>query len=161
MNATPEALRQAMRHWTTGVTVVTAAHRGQRHGMTVSSFTSVSLEPPLVLVALQRDTRTCALVEAARAFGVTVLSQGQQAISNRFAGREAQADRFAGLETFTLHTGAPLLAAGEAWFDCRVWQQIPAGTHIVFFGEVVVARAGETFDPLLYGNRRYHRLREV
>lgn len=156
-----EALRQAMRHWVTGVTVVTAAHQGQRHGMTVSSFTSVSLEPPLVLIALQRGTRTHALVTAARAFGVTVLSQEQQAISNRFAGRDETTDRFAGLETFTLHTGAPLLVGGEAWFDCRLWQEIVAGTHTLFLGEVVAARASETFHPLLYGNRQYWRLPEV
>ncbi len=153
-----ESLRQAMRHWATGVTVVTTVHQGRRHGMTVSSFTSVSLDPPLVLVALQRDTRTRTMVAAAGVFAVTVLSQGHQAISNRFAGWEESVDRFAGLETFTLVTGAPLLRDGEAWLDCRVSQRVEAGTHTVFIGEVVDARFAETFDPLLYFNRAYRRL---
>jgi len=157
----PEALRQAMRHWATGVTVVTAAHGSRQHGMTVSSFTSVSLRPPLVLIALERGTRTRSLVTAAGAFGVTVLSQGQQTISNRFAGRdEDTTDRFAGVEVFKLVTGAPLLRGGEAWLDCRVVQQVEAGTHTLFIGEVVAAQAGERFDPLLYYNRAYRRLSE-
>jgi len=155
-----ETLRQAMRHWATGVTVVTTAHQGRRHGMTVSSFTSVSLNPPLVLVALERKTRTRTMVAAEGVFAVTVLSQGDQAVSNRFAGRMEGEDRFAGLETFSLVTGAPLLRAGEAWLDCRVVQQVEAGTHTIFIGEVVAARAGEAFAPLLYFNRAYRRLGE-
>ena len=70
----PEQIRQAMRLWASGVTVVTAAYENERHGMTVSSFASISLEPPLLMVALQKTTRTSDLILRAQAFGVTILS---------------------------------------------------------------------------------------
>ncbi len=154
-----EDLRQAMRKWATGITVVTAAVEGQRHGMTVSSFTSVSLEPPLVLIALRQESRTHALAERAGHFGVSILSQEQKEISNRFAGRGAEdADRFAGLATAALVTGAPLLEGSLAWFDCRIVQTIPAGTHTVFLAEVLAARAFDEDAPLLYFDRQYRSL---
>ena len=84
-----EQLRQTMRAWTSGVTVVTATHAGARHGMTVSSFTSVALDPPLIIISLQVNSRTHALISQARSFAVTVLSADQQEISDRFAGRVA------------------------------------------------------------------------
>lgn len=155
----PEDLRQAMRHWVTGVAVVAAAQGDVRHGMTVNTFTSVSLEPPLVLVALHRQSRTRSLVLRAGAFAVTVLSQHQAVISDRFAGQEEDSgERFAGLDTFTLVTGAPLLSDGEAWFDCRLYQALEAGTHTLILGEVVAVRAAEVFRPLVYANRAYRRL---
>ena len=83
----PEQVRHAMRAWASGVTIVTAAHKNEQHGMTVSSFASVSLDPPLLMVALQKTTRTSGLVSRAQAFGVTILSAGQREISERFAGR--------------------------------------------------------------------------
>jgi len=106
----PEQLRQAMRLWATGVTVVTSQHEGVTHGMTVSSFTSVSLTPPQVLIALAQSTRTHALVKASRTFGVTVLGANQRVISDRFAGRQPDnEDRLSELKTFSLVSGAPLL----------------------------------------------------
>ncbi len=148
-----------MRQWATGVTVVSAAAQGRRHGMTVSSFTSLSLEPPLVLVVLYQESRTHALVQAAGSFGVTILARSQKEISDRFAGRTPDdADRFAGLETETLQTGAPLLKGGLAWFDCRVEQAVPTGTHTLFVGRVVAARSFEGGEPLLYYDRAYRAL---
>ncbi len=154
-----EDLRNAMRQWATGVTVVSASAQGRRHGMTVSSFTSLSLEPPLVLVALYQESRTHALVQAAGSFGVTILARAQREISDRFAGRTPDdADRFAGLETGTLQTGAPLLKGGLAWFDCRVEQAVPTGTHTLFVGRVVAARSFRAGEPLLYYDRAYRAL---
>jgi len=148
-----------MRKWATGVTVVSAAAQGRRHGMTVSSFTSLSLEPPLLLVVLYQKSRTHALVQAAGSFGVTILASSQREISDRFAGRTPdETDRFAGLETETLQTGAPLLTGGLAWFDCRVEQALPVGTHTLFVGRVVAARAFGEGEPLLYYDRAYRTL---
>lgn len=156
-----DELRRAMRAWASGVTVVTAAHDGVRHGMTVSSFTSVSLDPPLVLVSLQTATRTHALVERSGHFGVTILSAAQAGLSDRFAGRVPDAeDRLAGLETETLVSGAPLLAGGLAQLDCRVRQAIPAGGNTLFLGEVLGLRVGETRRPLVYFDRGYRELKE-
>ena len=154
----PEDLRCAMRQWTTGVTVVTAHHEGVSHGMTVNSFTSISLDPPLVLVSLERSTRTHDLVSRACAFGVTILSQEQRGISDTFAGRHTeQSDRFAGLETFTLQSGTPLITAGLSHFDCHVVATYVAGTHTVFIGEVLALNC-HPGDPLLYYDRGYREL---
>lgn len=157
----PEALRLAMRRWATGVTVVTSEHQGNRHGMTVSSFTSVSLAPPLVLVSLENVTRTCKLVKESKVFAVTILGAHQQAISDRFAGREEppgeEADRFDGLKTYRLFTGAPLLVDGLSGFDCRVVAAYTAGTHTLFIGQVLAVRilGEEDPEPLVYFNRGY------
>jgi flavin reductase (DIM6/NTAB) family NADH-FMN oxidoreductase RutF len=155
----PEQLRQAMRLWATGVTVVTSQHEGVTHGMTVSSFTSVSLTPPQVLIALAQSTRTHALVKGSRSFGVTVLGADQRAISDRFAGRQPDSeDRLSELKTFSLVSRAPLLEGGIAQFDCHVIATFTSGTHTIFIGEVVAARSDLQAEPLLYFNRNYHKL---
>jgi flavin reductase (DIM6/NTAB) family NADH-FMN oxidoreductase RutF len=155
----PDDLRQAMRLWATGVAVVTSAHKGEMHGMTVSSFTSVSLTPPQVLISLAQNTRTHALVKKSHLFGVTVLSSEQEKISNRFAGRNPDVeDRFARLETLTLTTGVPLLRGGIAQFDCRVIATFTSGTHTLFIGEVLAAQGDLAPKPLLYFNRGYRKI---
>jgi len=156
----PEDFRRVMRSWATGVTVVATALEGVRHGMTVSSFTSVSLDPPLVLVSLERGAQTHRLLEKSGVFAVTVLGEGQETISDRFAGRQLEGEnRFAGLDTFTLVSGAPFINGGLAYFDCRVVSTYPAGTHTVFIGEVLAAQCGEpSAAPLLYHDRDYHQL---
>jgi flavin reductase (DIM6/NTAB) family NADH-FMN oxidoreductase RutF len=156
-----EQLRLAMRQWTTGVTVVTSESNGFRHGMTVSSFTSVSLEPPLVLVSIERDVRTHQLVSQSGIFGVSILVEEHQEISDRFAGRDSEPeDRFQGLEIFTLHTGAPLLRESLANFDCVVVDQHEAGSHSLFIGLVVAVRRGASGKPLVYYDRNYRQLKE-
>ena len=155
----PAQLRQSMRSWTSGVTVVTALHENERHGMTVSSFTSVALEPPLIIVSLQAESRTHRLVSQSNAFAVTILSAGQQEISDCFAGRIPDtADRFADLETETLQSGIPVVTGGLAYLDCRVMQTIPVGTNTLFLAEVVSARGSGEGQPLIYHDRGYHRL---
>jgi flavin reductase (DIM6/NTAB) family NADH-FMN oxidoreductase RutF len=152
----PEALRGAMRAWSAGVTVVTAAYQGGRHGMTVNSFTSISLDPAIITVSLQGSTRTHELVSQARAFGITILSADQAHISDLFAGKfpEAQ-DRFADLTVETLVTGSPLIVGGLAWMDCRVLQTYTAGMNTLFIAEVVAARGNGDGRPLVYHNRKY------
>jgi flavin reductase (DIM6/NTAB) family NADH-FMN oxidoreductase RutF len=130
-----------------------------QHGMTVSSFTSISLEPPYVLVSLARQARTHGLVLHSGAFSVTILAADQQEISDRFAGRTPDdEDRFAGLPTYTLSTGAPLLAGGLAGLDCRVVASQEVGTTTIFIGEVIALSEPASGDPLLYYNRTYQEL---
>ncbi len=156
-----EQLRAAMRAWTSGVTIVTAAYTGDQHGMTVSSFTSVSLDPPLVVISLQTVSRTYELVSRAKAFGVTILASNQQAISERFADRPADGkDRLDGLETETFVTGAPFIKGGLAFLDCRVIQSIPSGMNTLFIGEVVAVRGDDHESPLVYHDRQYRRLKD-
>jgi len=157
-----DLLRQVMRFWATGVTVVTAAHGGIQHGMTVSSFTSVSLDPPQVLISLSRDSRTHELVRHSLSFGITFLDSSQQDISDIFAGRVPDdMDRLEGLETITLVTGTPLLKQGLAHLDCRVLTTVGSGTHTIFIAEVLSARSVEDGDPLLYFNRDYRKIQKI
>jgi flavin reductase (DIM6/NTAB) family NADH-FMN oxidoreductase RutF len=156
-----EMLRLAMRQWATGVTIVTSALNGKRHGMTVSSFTSVSLVPALVLVSIERVVRTHKLVSQSGVFGVSILADEHKQISDRFAGRESELeDRFKGLQTLTLETGAPLLYDGLANFDCKVIGQHEAGSHSLFIGLVVAVRVGNSGKPLIYYDRQYRQLKE-
>lgn len=157
-----EALRAAMRAWSAGVTVVTATHEGQRHGMTVNSFTSISLEPALITISLQNGTRTQEMVSKSRAFALTILASTQAQISDLFAGRTKETeDRFANLPTETLVTGAPLIVGGLAWMDCRVLETFNAGTNTLFIAEVLAARGTGEGQPLIYHNRNYWGLSEL
>jgi flavin reductase (DIM6/NTAB) family NADH-FMN oxidoreductase RutF len=152
----PEALRGAMRAWSAGVTVVTAVYQGSRHGMTVNSFTSISLDPAIITISLQGSTRTHELVSQARTFGITILSADQAHISDLFAGKFPEVpDRFANLTVETLVTGAPLLVGGLAWMDCRVLHTYTAGMNTLFIAEVVAARGNGDGRPLVYHNRKY------
>jgi flavin reductase (DIM6/NTAB) family NADH-FMN oxidoreductase RutF len=154
-----QQLRLTMRQWVTGVTVVTTVAGEERAGMTVSSFTSVSLEPPTVLVCLNKDTFTHALVLKSHVYAISMLGAGQDAISNRFAGFDPSiTDRFDGLDPITAETGAPLIPDAMAWLDCVVRHGFDAQTHTIFFGEVVYAKVNPTKNPLVYYNRSYQSL---
>jgi len=159
MTLDPEQLRHAMRAWTTGVAVVTASHDGQQYGMTVNSFTSISLDPPLVSVALKRLTHTHSLVEKTREFAVSILSSNQKKLSDIFAGRHPEImDRFEGVSTEWLSIRAPLIRNGIAYFNCRVMNSIPVGENTLFVAEVIAARGEGEGDPLVYHNRTYWKL---
>jgi flavin reductase (DIM6/NTAB) family NADH-FMN oxidoreductase RutF len=161
MTANPEDFRQTMRQWVTGVTIVSVEQHGNLHGMTVNSFTSLSLYPPLVLVSLERSTRTHDILLQTGFFGVTILAHDQWQISDRFAGRMTEDEnRFESLETFRLVTGAPFLVGGVAFFDCRVLSQHDIGTHTVFVGNVLAVLSEENKQPLVYYNRNYRGLRD-
>jgi len=158
----PDGLRAALRFWTTGVSIVAASHGDTTHGMTVNSFTSLSLDPPLVSVSLEKVTRTHQLVDETGAYAVTILSEEQRALSDRFAGRDSEhSRRFDGVETFTLETGSPILREGLAFFDCRVVSRHDAGTHTLFIGEVLACgQFSDSGQPLVYFNRGYRKIAE-
>jgi flavin reductase (DIM6/NTAB) family NADH-FMN oxidoreductase RutF len=159
MPVDPQQFRKTMRRWATGVSIVSTRHANVQHGMTVSSFMSVSLTPPAILVSLERTTRTHDLLIQSGIFGVTILSSVQQEISDRFAGRHSEnQDRFAGLVTKDLVTGAPFIEGGIGFLDCRVLSNQVIGTHTVFIGEVLAAQYTIRKKPLLYYNRQYHGL---
>jgi len=159
MTMDPEQLRQAMRAWTTGVTVVTASHENQLYGMTVNSFTSISLDPPLISVALKQLTHTHELIQKSGEFALTILASNQGELSDRFAGKiPGMADRFEGIETERLVIDAPLLKGGIAHLNCRVMNTINAGENTLFIAEVIAARGVGDGDPLVYHNRVFWKL---
>jgi flavin reductase (DIM6/NTAB) family NADH-FMN oxidoreductase RutF len=154
----PEKLRAAMRAWSAGVAVVTAVHDGNRSGATVNSFTSISLEPAMLTITLQKSARTHDLILKSRTFGLTILSEEQSKISDLFAGKISVEDRFAGLQTETLVTGAPLLLGGLAWLDCRVIETFDAINSTLFIAEALAAQTTSEGQPLVYHNREYWNL---
>lgn len=159
MTLNPEQLRSAMRAWTTGVAIATVTYEGQRYGMTVNSFTSVSLEPPLVSVTMKRLTHTHELIEKAGEFAMTILSADQSDLSDRFAGKFPNLiDRFEGIETETLVISAPLFKGGLAYLNCRVVNSTPVGENTLFLAEVIAARGNGEGKPLVYHNRVFWKL---
>jgi flavin reductase (DIM6/NTAB) family NADH-FMN oxidoreductase RutF len=161
MSVDPEQLRSGMRHWATGVTIVTAQDGDAKHGMTVNSFISVSLDPPLVLVSLERGRLTHSLALSSGYFGVSILPEDFQQVSDLFAGRLGETgDRFDGLTTFHLVSQTPLLAGSLSAFDCRVVSTCEVGSHTLFIAEVLAVATTENGAPLIYYNREYHALED-
>lgn len=161
MTLDPEQLRRAMRAWTTGVTIVTAKMEGNQYGMTVNSFTSISLDPPLVSLVMRGSTHTHDLVERSGEFAVTILAADQKDLSDRFAGKFPEIkDRFEGVPTETLVIDAPLIKGGIACFNCRVVNSIVVGENTLFVAEVIAVRGEGEGEPLVYHNRVYHRIRK-
>jgi len=159
MTLDSEQLRQAMRAWTTGVAVITARYDGQQYGMTVNSFTSISLEPPLVSVTLKQLTHVHALVEKSGEFSLTILSSDQGTLSDRFAGKLHNIhDRFDGVPTEILLMDAPLIKGGQAYFNCRVVNSMPVGENTLLIAEVIAAQANPEGEPLVYHNRVFWKL---
>lgn len=148
--------RRACGRFATGVAIATVRDQeGAPHGMTVNSFTSVSLVPPLVLFCVDYSANLLPLFRAARYYGLSVLSEEQQGLSNRFAQRGQ--NRFDGVGWIDGARGVPLLPGALAHLECEVRDVIEAGDHAVFLGEVAAAEASAG-RPLLYFDSRYQRL---
>ena len=148
------ALRRTLGMFATGVTVITTLKGEQVHGMTANAFMSVSLEPPLVLISVDRGTKLCGMLHEGIRYGVSVLCDAQAALSDRFAGRPCEdcpAPRF------DLVHRAPLVEGALAHFVARVERSYWGGDHSLFLGRVEYARhhAG---TPLLFHGGRYERL---
>ena len=155
------AFRKAMGSFPTGVTVVTVADGdGDMHGVTVNSFSSVSLEPMLVLACLNGTSRAVGLIERAGAFNVNVLSAGQEAISRWFANRHRPAGpaMFDDVAFEPGVTGCPVLAGAAASFDCWLRQSYRAGDHLIVLGEVVALAYRPQLEPLVFHARTYKSL---
>jgi flavin reductase (DIM6/NTAB) family NADH-FMN oxidoreductase RutF len=161
MTLDPEQLRRAMRAWTTGVAIVTSIYEDQQYGMTVNSFSSISLEPPLISVTLRRLTHTHDLVVKSGLFSITILTAAQKDLSDRFAGKLPNiTNRFDGVQTETISLDAPVFRDGMAYFDCQVVSSMPFGENTLFIAEVVDARGDGEGEPLVYHNREFWRLTE-
>lgn len=134
-------LREVMRRFPAGVAVVTIDAGGQRVGLTVGSLVSLSLEPPIVGVAVAKDAALHALLREAGGFSVSVLAAGQEALAQHFARGVPPIAMWVGVEVEPWE-GAPLLAGAVGWLRCEVRAELDAGTHTFFSGEVLEALAG-------------------
>ena len=150
----------AMSHFASGVTVVTTSHEGRQYGMTVASFASLSLHPPLVLVCIERSVKTHDAIAASGKYGVSILSGAQADISAKFASRSD--DKFTGVALVPGELDAPLsvplIAGALTAIECRVYDRLPGGDHTIFIGEVMKIHTTEG-DPLLYFRSGYREMR--
>jgi flavin reductase (DIM6/NTAB) family NADH-FMN oxidoreductase RutF len=149
--------RQALGAFATGVTVITT--RGEDHlfGMTANAFSSVSLDPPLILVCVISGTTGAEVIEQNQRFAVNILGSHQEPISRYFASK----DRPRGLEAFdeiphsTAVTGSPVIDGAAGYLDCRLHAAHDAGDHVIFIGEVLAIAHEPDVDPLVYHGGRY------
>jgi flavin reductase (DIM6/NTAB) family NADH-FMN oxidoreductase RutF len=162
MGVDPEAFKAVMSQWPSGVTVVTTRDADGPHGMTASSFSSVSLDPPLVSVCIARHLHSHDRIADSGVFAVNILDKAQVDLGLRFAGMlEGVENRFAGIDTTTAPNGAPLLDGTLGWVDCRVWQAYDGGDHTIFVGEVLAAGSDASAAPLLYHSRSWGQFADV
>lgn len=150
------ALARAFSQFTSGVTIVTAASNGTINGMTASSFTSLSVDPPLILLCLGNATRTLHALRSAGHFAVSVLAEQHTCLARGFAG--VATERWAPFESYLWRggsTGTPVLQDSLAWFDCRLAATHEGGDHSIVVGEVVEFGINPQGRPLLYGNRTW------
>ena len=157
----PVAFRTAVGRFATGVTVVTTVVDGVAHGMTANAFASVSLDPLLILVCVDRATRLHDLLPQAGSFAVTVLADAQEPVSRWFASasRLPGDDQFAGIPWHPAPgSGAPILDEGLAWLDCRLHAVHDGGDHVIFVGEVTGLGLLTDDPPLLWFSGRYRHI---
>ena len=151
--ADPAHFRQVLGHFATGVTIITAMEGGEPVGMAASSFTSLSLEPPMVLFCAGKTSSTWPRIQRAKAFCVNVLADTQEVLSRQFAGK---GDKYAGVGWRPGATGSPVLDRVLAWIDCETEAEYDGGDHVIVVGRVVGLDAAVE-QPLLYYRGGYGR----
>lgn len=152
----PKQFRTVMGRFATGVCVVTAQHNGEVRGATINSFTSVSLDPPLILISLDNRARILPMLRASGRYAVSMLGEEQEEVSTHFAGKPREG---IGVQ-FTEVDGLPLLEPALAHITATVYSEVPAGDHVLFLGSIdSLAELGDDL-PLLFYSGRYGRLAE-
>jgi flavin reductase (DIM6/NTAB) family NADH-FMN oxidoreductase RutF len=151
--------RAVMGCFATGVTVITTAVDGRLHGLTANAVTSVSLDPLLVLVCVDKKANAHAELERASSFGVNILSNGQQDVSKLFAtSGPPEPARLRGVAFDFGTTGVPLIRGTIATLECTVESRLPGGDHTIVVGCAVAGRVSDDSDPLLYFRGKYRRI---
>lgn len=144
-----------MRVYPQGVTVATTTGPSGPTGLTVSSFTSVSLEPPLILISIAKGSTTHDLFVEAKVYAINFLADDQRLVSDRFAGRTKVRDRFEGLSFTKGVTGSPIIDGVRVAIECRAWQVYEGGDHSILVGEVVSAKTFNSKRPLVFYLQQY------
>jgi flavin reductase (DIM6/NTAB) family NADH-FMN oxidoreductase RutF len=155
----PKELRRVMGHFATGVTIITTCGKdGAPYGLTANAFTSLSLDPPLCLVCVDRKAESFAHFYDSKVFTVNFLTVEQEALSSRFA--KSGGDKFTGVETAPGHHGAPLIAGALAALECRITDTLAGGDHVIHVGRIEHFAVHDGI-PLLFYQGRYRRLAEI
>jgi flavin reductase (DIM6/NTAB) family NADH-FMN oxidoreductase RutF len=153
----PDTYKSALRKFTSGVTIVTAERDAKPHGMTATAFASVSLEPPLILVCLDRGSRTRAAVIETGIFAVNILRRDQEHLARAFATQGQKP--FGDIDHSRGANGAPLINEAISRMECSVTEIVPAGDHDIVVGLVTNAHWNEDV-PLVYFDRQYRKLKD-
>ncbi|MCP4189527.1 MAG: flavin reductase [Planctomycetaceae bacterium] len=148
--------RHIMGKFATGVTVATTVLEGQNWGMTANAITSLSLDPPLMLLAVGRESQSHTMFQGGGCFALNILSAEQEELSNRFASPAPR--EFEDLRTKVAETGAPILLDALGWLDCKVVDVVAGGDHDIFIGEILDGDHQEEGDPLIYFSGGYRRI---
>lgn len=158
----PAEFRELLSRWASGVSVVTSNDSGLLYGLTVSSFSSLSLDPPLVLVCLSNANRIVDMIRASGGFAVSMLASDQVAASNYFAqtGR-SPTPGFTVVEGEWTPSGQPIVAGSLAWMTCETHALVAHGDHTIAIGRVTESRVDDGKEPLLYWNRSYRQIGAV
>ena len=159
MPADADRFRAVMGQFATGVAIVTCAGRGGPAGMTTNAIASLSLDPLLLLVCFDNESRTLPVVEESRRFAVNVLRAGQEDLAHVFASKRVARDKFEAV-THTVEHGVPVLDDALAWVACDLLELHPAGDHTIGIGAVTHMEAGAG-DPLVFFRGGYTRVRDV
>lgn len=157
---TPRGFRDVVGRFATGVTIMTTV-TDDVHGMTVNAFSSVSLDPLLVLVCIERSAVMCKLVEESGIFALSILHEDAEDVAIHFADpyRPMGAMQFEGIPYRSEITGAPVLEGEVGWIDCRVWARHDGGDHVIIIGEVAGIGLGGQTAPLLFYRGAYRSMR--
>ncbi len=153
----PRAFRQTLGQFATGVAVITAqAENGSAIGLTMSSFNSVSVDPPLILFSIDRKAFSLAAMTVAAGYAVNILGRDQEHLSNQFA--KSLSDKWSAVEHTLGHAAAPLIAGALAHFECEPYAHYDGGDHVIFVGRVLRFTAYPTNEPLVFFRGAYRSL---
>ncbi len=150
-----EVIKRFMRAYPQGVNIATTSYNNKLWGLTVSSFTSISLDPPLIMVSISKGTKSHDAFIESDNLAVNLLSVGQEALAEAFAGKVPQEKRFELVEYRIGKSGAPILNAAYGYLDCKKWRVYEAGDHSIILGEVIDGDVSGVPYPLVYYNRKY------
>jgi 4-nitrophenol 2-monooxygenase / 4-nitrocatechol 4-monooxygenase, reductase component len=162
MALTKDEYRQLIGCFPTGVTIITMEHEGEVRGMTANAITSVSLDPLLLLICVDKRTITHRFLEQASAFAVNILAEDQEHVSRALASRDSDdARRLMGHPYHPGQNGAPILDDCVAYLECRITEVFPGGDHSIFIGEVVWGEVMRDAPPLIFHRGKYRRLQNL
>jgi 4-nitrophenol 2-monooxygenase / 4-nitrocatechol 4-monooxygenase, reductase component len=153
----PDKFKHVIGHFSSGVSIITVRNSGVNFGITASAVSSVSVEPPMLLVCVNKNTGTCHAISESESFTVNIMNEAQKELALRFA--RANTDKFKDTDFFYGELGNPVLKEALAHLECRVVEEVTGGTHSVFLAEVQNASAGNG-EPLVYYRGKFGQFNE-
>ena len=162
MTDSVEVYKETMSHWPSGVAIVTSCFEDKFYGMTVSAFTSVSLNPPMILVCIDKKAQMCELLQKAKKLAVNILDHTQVELAKIFANHQLDMpDRFAQTEFDMAQTQSPVLLSCLAWLDCSIQSFHDTGDHVIYVAEVQKSQTLEQKKPVIFYRRGWYQVGDL